>query len=1685
MIKRLLVICLFSFAFIGLEAQPYGNEWINYSQKYYKIQVAKNGVYRIDSTTLAAAGISLNSIDPRNFQLFNNGAQQYIYIQGENDGVFNGSDYIEFYAQKNQGKLDSLLYKNTAFLPNPYYSLINDTAVYFLTWNSSTGKRMQTETDTTFSSFTPDSFFFKEEIQSFASDYFEGETNVVGGTDPRYTYSEGWFDGNVINLGGINQYNNLLNTSKAYTFGPPAKIETMVIGASKNAALINPPQNKPDHHIIIDYKGLSGTYQQLSDTLFKGYASNRFYYSVSASTLGSSYTDFKFTSVADPVFSSNRTTVSYIKIKYPHTFDLEGKNSFVMYVPQNTLQSKSYLDISNFIASDTVRLYDLSNNKRIVVVKTGSNYKALVPNAVNEKKCFITSDANISLVTALLPVTASAKFTNFSSPVDSAFVIVTHKSLMTSAIAYKNYRSSFAGGSHNVIIADIDELYDQFAYGIVKSPLSIRGFADYLLDINLAAPPQNLFLIGKSIHMNYSRINPVNAPADYSKNLVPSFGNPASDYLLTSQLNSTNLAPAIPTGRLSAKNSSEVDFYLQKIRDYENPAVTPPDEWKKYALHFGGGTNSSEQNLFRAYLNGYKTIIQDTLYGGTVIKDFFKTSSAPIQINLSDTLRNLIENGVSLMTFFGHSSGQTFDQSIDNILTYNPKKGRYPFLLVNGCYAGDYHATDLSTSETFTLAADKGVIGYLGSVSLGVPYNLNVFSHEFYNQLSRVNYGKSVGSSIKRAIATMSASALSDTLMRTTCYEMGLQGDPALKINMYDRSDYKITNNDVYFDVTSQTDSFTVYAARTNLGKAVSDSTFTELIRTLPSGQSVTYLLRNKFTRFRDTVSFKIPIDFTKDVGLNKIRITLDRNNEVDEFNEGNNTTTDIDMFINGGGIVPIYPYEFAIVPTKTVTLKASTANPFAAAKNYIFQIDTTDTFNNPLSVTTINAPGGVIQWALPSTLVFTDSTVYYWRVSPDSTSPANGYLWRESSFQYIDSVQGWEQAHFFQFKNDGYQYVKFNRPQRKFDFVNDIRNIHCIDAMPPNYIRYDGIIYSINEIVKQVGCWSVPGFTFAVFDPVSGNPLESISQGGGHGQYGNLTGINYPPGFVEYAFDFAEGNSTSRATMTNFINSNVSIPLGSYVLAYSHGAHNIQQYETSVYNAFKTLGSTQIQNVPSNRPYILFGKKGSAPGSTSAKEVIADSINSIITLDTIITTSWTDGYIASPVIGPAKSWGSLHWRQLSVDGTSTDDSIVVRVIGIKNDGTEKTLANFTTDSTDVLDLANYVSVDTFPKIRLVAFMKDDSLNTPPQLKRWHVVYDPVPEAAINPPLGYSFANDTLQEGDNIKIHLPIQNISEYDFKDSLLVTYWIEDNNRASHSLPDKLKKKLFAPNEIIIDTIIVNTENYSGNNALWVEVNPVNQPKSQLEQYHFNNIIRIPFYTNSDHINPLLDVTFDGVHILNNDIVSAAPNILIKLKDENQFLALNDTNDFKIFIQSPSSSLAKRIYFGNEMSFTPAVLPNNSCKINYIPSFAEDGTYQLIVQAKDKSNNLSGTLDYKISFEVISRASITEVMNYPNPFSTATHFVFTLTGSEVPTYFKIQIMTITGKVVREITKEELGLIHVGRNITDYAWNGKDEFGDQLANGIYLYRVVTSINGWTIEKRESGADPYFKKGFGKMYLMR
>ena len=121
-------------------------------------------------------------------------------------------------------------------------------------------------------------------------------------------------------------------------------------------------------------------------------------------------------------------------------------------------------------------------------------------------------------------------------------------------------------------------LVDQFAYGIKKHPSAIKDFIQYAKN-TFPATPQYVFLIGKGITYSDYRTNQ-NSPYADQLNLVPTFGNPASDVLLSSPYGS--IVPNIPIGRLSAVSGNEVGNYLQKIKEYEQAqASATSNTWKQ------------------------------------------------------------------------------------------------------------------------------------------------------------------------------------------------------------------------------------------------------------------------------------------------------------------------------------------------------------------------------------------------------------------------------------------------------------------------------------------------------------------------------------------------------------------------------------------------------------------------------------------------------------------------------------------------------------------------------------------------------------------------------------------------------------------------------------------------------------------------------------------------------------------------------------------------------------------------------------------------------------------------------------------------------------------------------------------------------------------------------------------------
>ncbi len=1661
-------------------AQRYGNEWVNFSQRYYKFPIAKEGIFRIDSLTLSNAGFNLSAINPKQFQVFIRGKEQHLYIQGESDNVLNASDFIEFYANASTAAMDSMVYDNNIqYLPNPYKGMFKDTVFAFITVsNSLLNKRYTLETDTSFTGYSPTPYFYS--LKTFGgSGYYNivGE-HYLGASNPQYTQAEGY--GTYVPKGtsAVIPFGNL----NLYTLTPqPCYLNVHMSGNSADQSV------SPDHQLKILYQDSSATTIPLFDTTFYGFVPFNKNYTISNTNILAT-APFSVTAVAAPSFSNaaGNSILHSASFFYPQSPNMGNVSFNKLFVNDNTAGAKTYLNLSNIVTgnTNTIIFYDLKNNKRIKVNVYGNNTaKLLIPNGGGLKNCVMETEQSITKITKIVLTSYNGQYTNFKASLsDSAFVIVYHKSVAAGALAYANYRRSPLGGNRAVVIAEVNELYEQFGHGINGHPQAIRNFCRFLYD-SLPTKPKQVFLIGKGIQQ-FDLI----FYGNYSYERIPTLGIPSSDNLLTAYITGTsNNVPEIPIGRIAANKDADVFNYLNKVQQHES---TGSAEWKRNVIHFCGGEDESLNNLLCGYMNSWAGIVSDTSFGAKVYS-FSKTSSAPIQTNLSDSIKELIDGGVSLMSFFGHGSVEGFDQAIDDPNAYN-NLGKYPMILANSCRSGNIFIRNdarTSVSERYVLANNKGSIGFLASTDLGFVHALSNYSGLFYKAFSNTKYNKPIGEIIQETAKQTVALFGSDLITRFTALDIVFHGDPSVIISHGPKPDFVMKNQYVQFNTQRYTDSIGISIILKNVGRAVNDSFYVKVERFFPNGDTaIIYKKRNGILN-TDTLKFFTPKDFFRGIGLNKFKVTTDAFNFVNESAETNNSTIGtVDLIIPGGDILPIYPYQYAVVPlTNTITLKASTADAFAPSRRYIFQLDTNDSFRTPLQTTTITSIGGVVEWNV--NLFSNDSTVYYWRVSRDSTSPAEPFVWHEHSFQTVGTKRGWAQAHFHQFKNDEYRFVKYKRAQRLFEFENDVAIVSARNGVYPQ-LQWDLFKFFYNNINYLTGSCVFNGWIVAVFDSISTKPWVAVST--------NSSGIIAPyntcfcePGkYNTFFYGQVCKDHVSpwnyQQDLTNFINA---VPQNNYILAYTFGMDPKvgiprlpRNYTNATYSAFESFGSGQIRTVKDSVPHIIFGKKGMLPGQ--ANEQIGTNQNSVLNLTDSIKTKWNSGYIASEKIGPSSKWNSLHWRLKKRDNIAGDTTLL-KVVGFKANGQIDTLATFTKDSLDVLNLGVYADASVYPFLQLVAVMKDNVNRTSPQLKRWQVLYDEAPECALNPKKGFKVLNDTLQEGDEVTFIFPIENVGIKPFNDSLHITYWIEDRSRVKHSLPSRLKARPFLSGAVIYDTVKVSTLNYVGNNSLWIEVNPYFTPRHQAEQFHFNNLANYRYSVSKDITNPLLDVTFDGMRILNGDLISAKPNILITLKDENKFLALNDTNSFQVFLKRPNQSSNEQIYFSNQLQFTPAQLPNNSCRIEFKPSLMQDGKYQLIVQGKDRSKNSSGAAEYKIQFEVDNKPAVTNVMNYPNPFSTKTQFVFTLSGSEIPEVFTIQIMTISGKVVREITRSELGNLRIGRNITEFAWDGKDEYGDKLANGVYLYKVTTRLNGQSIDKKETEADRYFVKEFGKMVIMR
>ncbi|HND83166.1 MAG TPA: T9SS type A sorting domain-containing protein, partial [Chitinophagales bacterium] len=81
----------------------------------------------------------------------------------------------------------------------------------------------------------------------------------------------------------------------------------------------------------------------------------------------------------------------------------------------------------------------------------------------------------------------------------------------------------------------------------------------------------------------------------------------------------------------------------------------------------------------------------------------------------------------------------------------------------------------------------------------------------------------------------------------------------------------------------------------------------------------------------------------------------------------------------------------------------------------------------------------------------------------------------------------------------------------------------------------------------------------------------------------------------------------------------------------------------------------------------------------------------------------------------------------------------------------------------------------------------------------------------------------------------------------------------------------------------------------------------------------------------------------------------------------------------------------------------------------------------------------------------ALSHVLNYPNPFTTNTKFMFEHNKPGASLDLKIEIFSVSGKIIKTITKN---INSAGYRVDDVSWDGLDDYGDKIGKGVYIYRV-------------------------------
>ena len=205
------------------------------------------------------------------------------------------------------------------------------------------------------------------------------------------------------------------------------------------------------------------------------------------------------------------------------------------------------------------------------------------------------------------------------------------------------------------------------------------------------------------------------------------------------------------------------------------------------------------------------------------------------------------------------------------------------------------------------------------------------------------------------------------------------------------------------------------------------------------------------------------------------------------------------------------------------------------------------------------------------------------------------------------------------------------------------------------------------------------------------------------------------------------------------------------------------------------------------------------------------------------------------------------------------------------------------------------------------------------------------------------------------------------------------------------------------------------------------------------------------SDTKPPEINLFMDSEQFAFGGLTAQNTTLLAKLQDES---GINTTgagigHDITAILDHDPTKLLtlNDTYVANVGDFTIG-------RVNNPYKALAAGPHSLTLKAWDTYNNSAErTIEFVVAHD--EKLALDHVLNYPNPFAHHTTFFFehNQAGAEPDNLdVQVQIFTVAGHLVRTLNSSVATTDGYSRSLS---WDGRDDFDDPLARGVYVYRLT------------------------------